>query len=325
MKILVYGAGAVGLGITSCLKKSGADVDVIAREDTVSAISEGGLIRDGIFGEYRASPGEIKSFSSLENLPAVVYDYILVCTKSFDTETAAKDLSGYPQLLNENTKIVLCQNGWGNAEIFTSFFREEQVYNARVITGFIRSEKNHVTITVHADAVRIGSLFGKDLSVMEPLARLIDEGGIPCAVTDSVEKDLWAKIFYNCALNSLGAIFEVKYGTLGEWEHTREIMRGIVEEAFRVMKAAGHETHWDSAEKYLETFYEKFLPSTYEHESSTLQDIRAGKKTEIDALNGAVIRLGEKLNIPVAYNFVVYNMVKFKEASKLYSGQNPGT
>lgn len=313
MRVLVYGGGSVGLGIASCVIKAGAEVDIIAREATVRALRERGLTRTGIFGDYQAEAGKFASYCSLEDIQGVSYDYILVCVKSFDTSTAAQGLSGHKRLFGEQAKIVLFQNGWGNAEVFLSFFERAQVYNARVITGFRRADKNTVEITVHADSIHIGSLFGGDLACVERLCEFINRGDIPCELTGDIARDLWAKMLYNCALNPLGAVLDVPYGVLAESEFTRAVMDGIVGEIFGVMAAAGYQTHWQKAEDFLEVFYNKLVPDTAEHKSSTLQDILASKKTEIDALNGAVIKLAEKHRVEVPYNLAVYNIVKFIE------------
>ena len=314
MKALIYGGGAVGLGLASCLLKSKATVDIIARKDTVAALQKNGLIRTGIFGNYRAEPSAFGSYTSPGQIENKTYDYILVCTKSFDSRKAAKNLYEYQSLFGRNTKIVLFQNGWSNAEKFASFFDRETVYTARVITGFQRQSPNEVVITVHADAVHIGSLFGADVSRVRELSELINSGDIPCRTTDRIDKDIWAKMLYNCALNPLGAILDVPYGKLAEREFTRSIMNGIVEEVFNVMTLAGYQTHWQSVKDFLEIFYAKLVPDTAEHKSSTLQDIAAKKPTEIEALNGAVIKLAEKFAVDVPYNLVVYNIIKFIEA-----------
>ena len=120
-------------------------------------------------------------------------------------------------------------------------------------------------------------------------------------------------MLYNCALNPLGAILDVPYGALALHELTRIIMNQIVREVFGVIGAAGYRTHWNSPERFLDVFYNKLVPDTAEHKSSTLQDIKTGKKTEIDALNGAVIQLAEKHGIDVPYNRFAYNTVKFIE------------
>ncbi len=331
MKALIYGGGAVGLGVASCLIRSGETVDIIARDGTVSALRKEGLIRTGIFGSFEFGPEKFGAYASLDELLQDErrrlqdgsfdgyrdYDYVLVCTKSHGSERAALDLSCHPELLGGGGKIVLFQNGWGNAEIFAAQFPKDQIYSARVITGFQRPEKNVVDVTVHADSIHLGSLFGSDLASMAPLAEAITRGGIPAEVVEDVEKDLWAKILYNCALNPLGAIFSVPYGVLGEEPRSREIMEAVIKEIFAVMEATGHKTHWSTPEEYTAVFYEKLLPPTVRHESSTLQDIRARKATEIEALSGAVVRLGEEAGVPTPVNWALYEMVLFMEGRNL--------
>ncbi len=313
MKVLVYAAGAVGLGISSCLIKTGNQVDIIARKDTVSRLREEGLKRTGIFGEFFAPPDSFAAYESLKELPSKDYDFVLVCCKSFDTLNSAKDLSSF--FYKDPPVIVLFQNGWGNAEIFAKFFKKELIYSARVITGFERKEPNLVEITVHADDIHIGSLFGAKLSCIEGLCSMISKGGIPCSPTPHIEEDLWAKMLYNCLLNPLSAILRVSYGELADDENTREIMNNIAREIFLVMKRAGYKTHWDSEKEYLDVFYNKLIPPTYSHRSSTLQDIEKGKRTEIDSLTGQVIEIAERFGIDVPYNRCVYRMVKFLERS----------
>ena len=312
MRALIYGGGAVGLGLASCLLKSGIQVGIVTRNNTVKALQAEGLKRTGIFGDFFANPSQFDCYSTLEEI-ANIYDYILVCTKSFDSPEAARDLFQHKSLFDEKTKIVLFQNGWGNAEAFLSFFEQEIVYNARIITGFQRTKPSEVKITVHADSIHIGSLFGADLSCVKKLSETINSGDIPCEITPDVVKDIWAKMLYNCALNPLGAILDVPYGELAEEEFTRSIMNGIIEEVFDVMIKAGYETHCKSATDFLDIFYSKLVPSTAAHKSSTLQDIEAKKPTEIEALNGAVIKLAKKFEISVPCNSVVYNVIKFIE------------
>ena len=151
MNILLYGAGAVGLGLASCLLKAGERVDLIGREETVSALKSNGLQRTGLFGDYQTTPESFGAYASLKDLPKAEYDFILVCTKSFDTRSAAEQIAGFPLLKNASTPIVLCQNGWGNAEIFAEMFSRDRIKSGRVITGFRRPHKHQVDITVHAD------------------------------------------------------------------------------------------------------------------------------------------------------------------------------
>ncbi|MCI5209545.1 MAG: 2-dehydropantoate 2-reductase, partial [Candidatus Electrothrix sp. ATG2] len=172
---------------------------------------------------------------------------------------------------------------------------------------------NQVDITVHVQPIHIGSLFGGDLSGIEEICCTIDQGGIPCEPEPDIARDLWAKMLFNCALNPLGAIFNVPYGALAEQENSRQIMDEVIQEVFKVMAAAGYSTHWGNAVEYLDAFYGTIVPLAAKHCSSTLQDIQAGKKTEIEALSGAVIGLGKEHGIAVPCNEMLYNMIRFME------------
>jgi 2-dehydropantoate 2-reductase len=310
MKILNYGAGAVGLGLDSCLLKSGQTLDLVSRKKTADLLNKEGFKRTGIFGDVIAAPGSFRAFSSLKEIPPTDYDLVIVSVKSYDSKDAALDLSQHKNIFSDKTKLVLCQNGWGNAEVFTRYFPKEQLYSARVITGFTRPKPNEVVITVHADDVHIGSLFNSSLDCLAPLAQAISKGGIPCRVVPDIEKDLWAKLIYNCALNPLGATLGVSYGALAEKKETRLIMEEIIKEIFTVMQAAGYKTHWATAQEYTKVFYEKLVPATANHHSSTLQALRLGKRIELEALTGVVLELAKKHNIPVPVNQKIYQEIK---------------
>jgi 2-dehydropantoate 2-reductase len=316
MDLLIYGAGAVGLGIASCLIRPGNRVDLVARGPTVAALRAEGLLRTGLFGSVHVKPEAFRCFTALDEKAGGPYDFILICTKSFDSDRAAREVAAHEDRLGATARFVLFQNGWGNAEAFRAHFEPGRIYNARVITGFHRQRPCAVEITVHADAIHIGSLFAADPAGIEPLAQAISTGGIPCETTASIERDLWAKMLYNCALNPLGAILGVPYGALAGAASTRALMDRIVEEAFAVMTAAGYRTHWAQAQQFLDVFYDRLVPDTAEHESSMLQDLKAGKRTEIDALNGAVIRLAEEHAVAVPHNRAVYHLVRFLESAR---------
>jgi 2-dehydropantoate 2-reductase len=314
MEALIYGGGAVGLGLASCLLASRVRVGLVARPATVDALRTEGLTREGLFGTFHAPPQAFEAFATLAEGPHRSYDFVLVCTKSYDSQGAAEDLAAWGGL-GEQARLVLCQNGWGNAERFVPFFRRDRLYNARIITGFTRPRPNAVTITVHADAIHMGSLFGSPVKVLEPLCEAISSGGIPCEPTETIERDLWAKMLYNCALNGLGAILDVPYGRLAEAQSSRRIMDAVIDEVYTIMRAAGYTTHWTDPTPFKQVFYERLVPDTAAHLPSTLQDIRARKRTEIDALNGAVLGLADRHGLKAPFNEAIWNLVRFIESS----------
>jgi 2-dehydropantoate 2-reductase len=322
VKVLVFGAGAVGLGLSSFLLQGGHRVHLVGKETTVVALRKNGLKRQGIFGEADFSPQQLTASSYLAETGRETFDFYLICTKSFDTENSARQLKAESTLARQNSPIILCQNGWGNAGIFSRFFPPKQVYNARVITGFIRPESHVVDVTVHAQPIHLGSLFDADCTRLQSLASALNQAGLPSAVTEDIGKDLWAKMLYNCSLNALGAILQVPYGHLGNNENSRVLMERIIEEVFQIMQGLDYTSHWSSANDYLKDFYGQLLPSTYEHESSMLQDIRAGKKTEIEALNGVIVREGKKLQINTPCNETVRNQILFLQNKPVDLGKD---
>ncbi len=310
MKVLIIGAGAVGLGLGSCLSSVG-DLAFVTRAGKSDSLRGKPLIRTGVFGDVSIPADRITVFDGVAAFAGDA-DFILVCTQAFSAPAVAVELASNPAV--GRTPIVLCHNGWGSADVFVEYFEPEQIYNARVITGFRCLSPHEVDITVHADAVHIGSLFDADLTVIEPLVAAIAAGGLPCETTGLIGKDLWAKLLYNCALNPLGALLGVSYGALAERETTKRVMQNVVEEVFQVMHAAGFDTHWPNPSEYLDAFYRDFLPPTAKHESSMLQDLQRGSPTEIDALCGAVVRLGEREGIETPVNRALRDLIRSAEA-----------
>ena len=296
MQVVIVGAGAVGLALGSCLLQSGDAVSFVVRDPrTRAALRDEGLTRSGLFGEAQHCAADFEILESETELRGREPDCILVCTKSTASPAVARALGSVWADLGSAPAVVLCQNGWGNAEIFASSLPAERVFSARVITGFRRRAPSRVEITVHAAPIRIGSLFGSGGEPrIDVLCRHISAWGPPCESSPDISKDLLAKLLYNCALNPLGAILGVPYGALGEREETRALIQALLREVFDAIGRAGLSTHWQSADDYLDDFYTLLLPPTQRHESSMLQDLRAGRDTEIDSLSGAVVELAEQ-------------------------------
>jgi len=134
-------------------------------------------------------------------------------------------------------------------------------------------------------------------------------GGIPCRVSDNIEGELWVKVFINCAYNAISALGRSKYIVMAEHPLVRQLMCTAVEEAIAVARAAGVQLpDIDLVESTLN------LAQTMKNAtSSTAQDIARGKRTEIDSLNGYVVRRGNELGIPVPVNQTLYALVKLLE------------
>lgn len=316
MKLAVIGAGAVGLAIGASLAAAGeARVRFVTRRPAqAEALRERGATRIGIFGEAHAPPDRLDASATAGDLAEDPADVWLVCAKSIDSAELAAALGPIWARTATRPPVVLCQNGWGNAEIFREQLPRESVFNARVITGFEREDDTTVRVTVHAQPVHIGHLDGEDTAQLAPLCEAIDRVGIPCALTPDIAKDLWAKVLYNGLLNPLGALVGVPYGELGKRKETRALLEAIARETFAVMHAAGFETHWASADEYLQTFYAELLPPTQKHESSMLMDLRAGRRTEIDSLSGAIARLARVHDVAAPLHSALLTLIRAAEA-----------
>jgi 2-dehydropantoate 2-reductase len=315
MKVLLIGAGAVGLGIGASLHDAGWSLDLVDRKETKEAIDKKGIIRKGYFKEIMIPAGNVNVYEKLNDIKGKdIYDYVLICTKTTISAEVAKDLWQNKQLLKKEGKIVIFQNGFGTDEAFLSYFDKEQIYSARILTAFSRPDLHSSEIKGHAAPILLGSLYYFSLEYMLPLAAAISKGGIPCEVTEEIQKALWAKMLYNCTLNPLGAILNVNYGKLTENNYSVYIMDKIIEEIFAVMTAAGYSTYWQDPESYKKEFYGELVPSTCDHRSSTLQDIERKITTEIETLTNVVVRMGQDLNIPVPFNHMTYHLIKTMES-----------
>ena len=314
MNILIIGSGAVGIGLAASMKSQNANISIFARGETAKAIKENGIKRCGLFTHYSFTKDEVNVYETYGEIPKNTFEYVFIASKTTANDDISQKLDIHREILKDNFKIIIFQNGFGNDEAYLRFFDKSRVFCARVITGFTRPQRHVSEVTVYTEPILIGSLQKQDPSDLKEIADMITSSGINCELTDEVDKYLWAKMLYNCALNPLGAILDVNYGKLTENEYSIELMNNIIDEIFEVIKASGYETLWHSSDEYKDIFYSKLVPDTYNHYSSTHQDIQRKIKTEIDSLTGKVIELGERNNIDVSTNKIIYNLIKSIES-----------
>ncbi len=305
-KFLIVGVGAIGSAYLAFLSKSGYQaVGLVKKNKKIEKIKV-----EGIWGEFETP---VKTVDSAEEVPFSP-DITIISVKSYDTEKA---LEVVEPVVGRNTYLMIAQNGYGNYEKAVAKFGEGKVILSRIIFGSKVLKPGHIRITVSADDVVIGDPAGKiDEEFLRGLAEIFTKAGIPTRYERKVYKYLWDKIIYNSALNPLGALFEVNYGALAENLYTRELMDRVIEEIFEVAKAGNIPSFWNSAEEYKKVFYGKLVSPTAAHYPSMLEDIKKGK-TEIDALNGAIVELGKKFGVPTPTNEFITKMVKAKEGFSL--------
>lgn len=310
---MVFGLGALGTVYSCLLKGQGHEVSGLDREGVIRSVQEHGVRVTGIWGEHQDHLDEL--FTQVEEIADKDYDLIILTVKSYETAEVAKQIARF---VSPQTYILLAQNGYGNFEAAAQFISSEKLILARVIFGAETTDMGASKVTVIADDVVIGSPANLiDLKILETFSRIFNEAGIPTRVSAEVMKFVWAKIIYNSALNPLGAILEVPYGRLAENPHTKDLMDSIIGEIFAVLDAHGQETPWPDAEAYREAFYGQMVPPTALHHASMLQDIQRGRKTEIAALNGAVVELGQRYGIDTPVNEVVVKILRVKEEMRV--------
>jgi 2-dehydropantoate 2-reductase len=297
--VLVAGAGALGSVFGGLLARAGAGVTLLGRPPHMAAIRERGLAIDGLFGAHRVD--RLACVTAVEHL-AGLYDAILLTVKAWDTRAMAERVA---PLLSPSGVVICLQNGLGNLEMVAEIAGPSRVLGGRVIFGAEVPEPGRVRVTVIAEPVLLGSPDPGDEArnaLAGDWARRIDAAGIPTQYTERLVSELWAKLFYNAALNPLGALLGVTYGRLAEEAATRAVMDAVIDETFAIARADGVQLAWATPMEYRQAFYDRLVPSTADHRSSMLQDLERGRPTEIEAINGYVVRRGAVHGVPTPVN-----------------------
>ena len=314
MKILVLGAGAIGSVFGGFLARNGHEVILFGREHCINPVNSNGLLIEGIWGRHHIT--NIKGYSSLNKIArseGEKFALTLLTVKSYDTKDI---ILKYAHTIGKSSLTVSLQNGLGNLETIAKILGRDKTIGGRVIFGAELAEPGRVRVTVYADKVVLGSLKGGvPLEKVKEIAELFDKSGIPTSSTEEIEKFIWGKVLYNGALNPLSCLLEVNYGKLLENAQTKTIMEDTVRELFIVIKKKNVSVDWKEADEYIKELFEHLIPATCDHFSSMLQDIRTGKRTEIDALNGKVVTMAEKIGIDLPVNRVITSLVKAKKVT----------
>jgi len=309
MRVVIVGAGAIGSVVGGFLAKSGHTVAMVGRGAHLHAMAAAGLRITGIWGDH-----DVRGFSTYghaRDVPGNGWDLVAVVTKSFDTAGALDDAAG---LVGDGTLVLSVQNGLGNIEQVENRFGVDRSLGGMVIFGVRVVEPGTVEVTVYAHEARIGSRTSVvDPERIEKIAEAFTAAGIPTLATDAIESHIWGKVLYNCALNPLSAVLGVTYGTLAEQQHTCKIMRSVIDEVYDVADKRGVALFEKTPDGYFRHFLEKLVPPTEAHRASMYEDLRIGRRTEIDALNGAVVRLGAGHGVSCPVNATLAALVHARE------------
>ncbi|MCY1200676.1 2-dehydropantoate 2-reductase [compost metagenome] len=301
MKVAVMGAGAVGCYYGAMLARAGHEVVLIGRPSHVEAVRANGLRL-----ETKAFDEQVRLEASTEAGAVQGADLVLFCVKSTDTESAAAQIQPH---LAPGALVLTLQNGVDNDARVRAALPSHDVAAAVVYVATEMAGPGHVKHHGRGELVIAPSRRSDEV------AQALIAAGVPTQISDNVRGALWAKLVLNCAYNALSAVSQLPYGELVQGTGVTDVIRDVVAECLAVAKAEGVVIPGDvdAAVRGIA----QSMPSQY---SSTAQDLARGKRSEIDHLNGLVVRRGEALGVPTPANRVLFVMVKLLESKQPQAG-----
>lgn len=294
LTVAVMGAGAVGCYYGGMLARAGHRVTLIGRPQHVDAIQ-----REGLRMDTQSFDERVPVQASTEAAAVAGAQLVLFCVKSGDTESAGEEIRPH---LAPGAVVLSLQNGVDNAERLRRVLPQHTVAAVVVYVATEMAGPGHLKHHGRGDLV-IEPFEGSDA-----LARTLIASGVPTEVSPDVRGALWAKLTINCAYNALSAVAQLPYGGLLKVDGVREVIRDVIAECQAVAAAEGISMPGDvaaAARRIGETMQGQY--------SSTAQDVARGKTSEIDHLNGLVVKRGEALGVPTPANRVLHTLVKLVE------------
>ncbi len=306
MKIAIVGPGAMGCLFGGFLAESGEEVWLLdRRKQRAEQITSSGLKIEGISGEHK-----VKVNVTVDPSRIGICDLVIYTVKSYDTLEAAKNTS---PLAGEDTTLLTLQNGVGNVEALGEVFGRERIIGGVTSEGATVLGPGHIRHAGKGDTM-IGPVSQPETGLQGRLKNIVEtftKAGFSAKVSDNVRDLIWSKLIINVGINALTGITRLNNGRLVEFETTRQILKEAVLEAVAVTQAKGIKlTYPDPIEKV-----ESVCVATGANVSSMLQDVLKRRKTEIDYINGAIVKEGKDLNIPTPVNTTLTNLIKTIESS----------
>lgn len=290
MKVAVVGPGAMGCLFAARLAQSGAKTCLVDyKTDRVARLNESGITVESESGTITAKPEVVPSIPAGAAL-------VLVLCKSYSTGRLR-----FPP----DVPVLTLQNGLGNVETLCSM-----VGSARVLVGITSEAATLLGDGKVRHAAAGITRFGAWTSCpTEPALGLLRKAGFETEVTEAPGQLIWEKVSINAAINPLTAILNVPNGMLIELKEVRQLMRDLVVEAAKVAATEGYRFDHSLVE-----IAEDICRKTNSNISSMLQDIRAGKQTEIDAISGEILRRAQLASLPTPRTRVIYQLVRGLES-----------
>jgi 2-dehydropantoate 2-reductase len=294
LKVAVMGAGAVGCYFGGMLARAGHDVVLIARPQHVEAVARAGLRM-----ETKSFDERVPVAASVDAAAVRDADLVLFAVKSTDTEAAGAQLAPH---LSADALVLCLQNGVDNADRLRTVLPPGQVAAAVVYVATEMAGPGHV------------KHHGRGELVIEPArgsqeaAQALVAAGVPTEVSTNVRGALWGKLIINCAYNAISAIAQRPYGENVKSPGIWDVMHDVVDECLAIAKAEGVVVPGE-----MHAVVHQLVQTMPTQMSSTAQDLARGKPSEIDYLNGFIVRRGEALGIPTPCNNVLWALVKLLE------------
>jgi 2-dehydropantoate 2-reductase len=301
MKIVIVGAGAMGGLFGGLLKKAGSDVALIdVWKDHVDTIN-----RDGLLIERDGERMNVPIPALFPDQVTGNADLMIVFTKSFNTESAVAAIRG---MITGTTWALSLQNGIGHVDIIEQFIPRDRIVHGvttypsdLVGPGHIRSEGQ--------GTVKIMSVNGEPAPMVQTIQEALNRAGIHCEANPNVVAAIWEKLAFNSVMNALTSAMGLTVGQVGDAKEGRELAEQIVDEVVGV----AHRKEILADKSRIMSMVSMAFEKHRDHRPSMLQDILAKRKTEIDAINGAVVREADGLGMRLPVNETVYRMVKTVE------------
>ena len=303
MKIVIVGPGAIGSLLGAFLSKTKEEIWLLDyKKERAAKIAQTGISLEGISGNWQA-----KLNISTDPKEIGIADLVIICVRSYDTKQA---ILSSKALIKENTSILTLQNGIGNVEIISEVVGNDKVIAGVTNLGATLIDTGKIKHAGKGETV-IGRIDGKMTTSIRSIRELFNKAGLEIKASRDIKGLIWSKLITNVGINALTAITRLNNGKLTEFEGTRRIMRDAVTEAIRVAKRKRIKLTSDDPLAKVEAVSE----ATGTNISSMLQDVLHNKRTEIDFINGVIVRQGQELGIPVPTNQLLVDLVKTIEAS----------
>jgi 2-dehydropantoate 2-reductase len=299
VRVAVVGAGAVGCYYGGMLARAGVPVTLIGRPVHVAAIRRDGLrLTTATFDEH------VRLAAATEPSAVAGAALVLVCVKSPDTESTGLEIAPH---LAPGARVLSLQNGVDNAPRLQAVL-DRPVAPAVVYVATEMGGPGHVRHMGRGELV-IPSDIGAAGPTSADVVALFARAGVPVERSDNVLGALWGKLLLNCGYNAISAITDTPYGRMVTLPGVARTVHDAVAECLAVAAALGVTIPGD-----VWAAVDRIAASMPGQVSSTCQDLRRGKPTEIDHLNGYIVRQGDRLGIPVPLNRALHALVKALEA-----------